>query len=408
MSKIHFSCPQCGHPVKAEDGWIGMQAECPYCKQTIIIEKTQTVSDSVLEAAAPDEKSCPFCGQIIKKEAIFCKHCKKNLGEPKKNKVTCQYCAEEIEIQEHQQGDVICPSCGKSLSRPEDNPDPQPVSETVNPVEGEKQVSKIIKIFYNIFFWKTFLAIWITILIPVFTFFAFENWILYLIIICLSVFGSWIVYSIIVFSQKQKKYAGFVICNALLAILLAGIIYGAAEEKNSGNQQIGGSAEKKDSSDSKNEFVEVLCYLINNRNEEKIPFCDLILFDSNPQMEKCFQDALVAKKSSEKALEYSKRGHHATAEMSIQAASDSLNAALASTKAWVEFCNSLKNANAKYDVTFRTGRLQWNNIPAGEYTAYASARYGNQKFQWVKHLTVVKGKAELAFTNDATCYISEE
>lgn len=222
--------------------------------------------------------------------------------------------------------------------------------------------------------------------------------------------GVWyqIVYSIIVFSQKQKKYAGFVICNALLAILLAGIIYGAAEGKNSGNQQIGGSAEKKDSSDSKNEFVEVLCYLINNRNEEKIPFCDLILFDSTPQMEKCFQDALVAKKSSEKAREYSKRGHHATGEESIQAAAYSLKAAQASVIAWVEFCNSLEKATAKYDVTFRTGRLQWKNIPAGEYTAFATARYGNQEFQWVKHLTVENGKAELAFTNDATCYISEK
>lgn len=115
MSKFLFTCPQCNQQLEAEEEWIGMQTECPYCKQTITIEKLQASPAAVLRASAPDEKTCPFCGEIIKKEAVFCKHCKRDLIEPKKIKMTCQYCAEEVEIPENQQGNIVCPSCGKIL-----------------------------------------------------------------------------------------------------------------------------------------------------------------------------------------------------------------------------------------------------------------------------------------------------
>ena len=57
------------------------------------------------------------------------------------------------------------------------------------------------------------------------------------------------------------------------------------------------------------------------------------------------------------------------------------------------------------ELLFRIVTHFTQNIPTGEYTAYAVADYGNQRFFWVKHLTVVKGRAKLMLTNDATCKI---
>ena len=117
MPTFVFNCPQCSQKLEAEEEWIGMQTECPFCKQSIIIEKPSEMPVSpILQAVFPGEKSCPFCGQTIKKEAVFCKHCRRDLTEPKKIMMTCQYCAEEIEVEENQQGNTICPICGKTLS----------------------------------------------------------------------------------------------------------------------------------------------------------------------------------------------------------------------------------------------------------------------------------------------------
>ena len=117
MAKFYFLCPQCGHQVKAHDEWVGMEAECPHCGKSITIAKPEQhpASAAVEQSAGQDEKPCPFCGQMIKKEAVVCKHCKKDLTEPKKIKVTCPHCAEEVELFESQKENASCPCCGKNL-----------------------------------------------------------------------------------------------------------------------------------------------------------------------------------------------------------------------------------------------------------------------------------------------------
>ena len=136
MAKFYFLCPQCGHQVKAEDEWIGLEAQCPHCGKNITITKPEQPPVPVaVTKVDQDEKPCPFCGRMIKKEAIFCKHCKKSLVEPKKIKVTCQYCAEEVEIPENQQGNTVCPSCGQPLSIKVSAEEKKPQKKDVRPPE---------------------------------------------------------------------------------------------------------------------------------------------------------------------------------------------------------------------------------------------------------------------------------
>ena len=103
MSNFLFNCPHCNQQMEAEEGWLGMQTECPHCKQIITIENSefpQVVGSAVqVESSIRAEKPCPFCGQPIKKEAIICKYCKRDLtGIPSKP-------------QEEETFPYICPEC---------------------------------------------------------------------------------------------------------------------------------------------------------------------------------------------------------------------------------------------------------------------------------------------------------
>lgn len=53
-------------------------------------------------------KKCPECGQLIKAEAIKCKHCGKMLNEI--DMVECPFCKELIN-----KGDAVCRHCGSEL-----------------------------------------------------------------------------------------------------------------------------------------------------------------------------------------------------------------------------------------------------------------------------------------------------
>ena len=129
MSQFETKCPNCGTALSVQDEWIGMEVECPQCKQQFTIRKepvrsgpaAPAVSISVPTPAQTDnagtftfvcpscnavaelpnsqlgqqyecqmcfetavaqattEKQCPYCGQTVKYHATVCKFCKADL-----------------------------------------------------------------------------------------------------------------------------------------------------------------------------------------------------------------------------------------------------------------------------------------------------------------------------------------
>ena len=67
---LEGNCPSCGMKVNLTGDMVSSEIQCPYCREKVIIE-------SVKEP----EKQCPFCGNMVKKDANICKFCHKNISD---------------------------------------------------------------------------------------------------------------------------------------------------------------------------------------------------------------------------------------------------------------------------------------------------------------------------------------
>lgn len=92
MQIIESKCPFCRKIYQAEEAWIGQAAECPECGKEITIqafqdtpkieEKQLSIKEPAQFESSPYEtKECPFCSEIIKKNAIKCRFCGSFLDE---------------------------------------------------------------------------------------------------------------------------------------------------------------------------------------------------------------------------------------------------------------------------------------------------------------------------------------
>ena len=126
MNKFETKCPNCGAELTVQEEWIGMEVECPQCKNTFTVQgnpdqsafpaassvpaSAQTDNGGTFTFVCPDcnavaelpknllgqqyecqmcfethiaeattERQCPFCGQTIKYHATVCKFCKADL-----------------------------------------------------------------------------------------------------------------------------------------------------------------------------------------------------------------------------------------------------------------------------------------------------------------------------------------
>lgn len=152
--------------------------------------------------------------------------------------------------------------------------------------------------------------------------------------------------------------------------------------------------------------IVVNCYLYNDFNEKKVPSCEIRLYQSCLDAEDFFTALHVGKERIAKAqLEYDKWKNETGSSFNIKID----NHIIALLQAQVNTLKELESALAKESIIkedfFRDGRLNWDDIPNGEYTLAASSTFGKQSFMWVKHIKVKNENVDIDLTNDHSCFM---
>jgi len=85
---MKFGCPHCQQHIQADEGYAGMQINCPACNSAIVIPGTARASAPVPPAESPPPplqappsggRDCPSCGVALARGASLCTNCGYNL-----------------------------------------------------------------------------------------------------------------------------------------------------------------------------------------------------------------------------------------------------------------------------------------------------------------------------------------
>lgn len=105
-------CSNCGHPTVIPEN-------SPHAKKNL--NNTNSVNESfsvpfalkkpktIFDAPDPPQtaRKCLFCAELIRPDAIYCKHCKKDLPAPEKPKTECTMCGQVFRDES-----AVCKKCG--------------------------------------------------------------------------------------------------------------------------------------------------------------------------------------------------------------------------------------------------------------------------------------------------------
>jgi hypothetical protein len=84
VADITFSCETCGQQLVIDELGAGALVDCPHCKNPLLVpdppkEVIKVPVDLPPSERLPKGNACPFCAEPIKRKAIFCEHCGRDL-----------------------------------------------------------------------------------------------------------------------------------------------------------------------------------------------------------------------------------------------------------------------------------------------------------------------------------------